>query len=59
VPGDQLIGDVVEVFADNLRLRAYSQHIVADALDQRALPARRDGPECVPGVTGNEAELGG
>jgi len=46
VSGDELAGDVVEVVADNLRLRADSQEIIADTLDQRRLPARRDGREC-------------
>jgi hypothetical protein len=33
VSGDELIGDVVEVVADNLRLRTDAKHIVADAFD--------------------------
>jgi uncharacterized membrane protein YkgB len=36
VTGDQLIGDVVQIIADNLRLRADSQNIIADALDHEA-----------------------
>ena len=55
---DELIGDIVEVTADYLRLGADPQDIVADALDQRGLPARRDGAESVPGVTSDETELG-
>jgi hypothetical protein len=35
VPGDELIGDVIEVVADNIRLRADAESIIADALDQR------------------------
>ena len=50
VSSDKLIGDVVEVIADNLRLRTDSQHIVADTLDERGLPARRYGAESVPCV---------
>ena len=59
MPGDELIGDVVEVVTDNVRLRADVQHIVADALDQRGLPACGDGAERVPGVAGDHAEIGG
>ena len=50
VPGDKLIGNVVQVIAHELRLRTDSQNIVADALDQRGLPARCDGAEGVPCV---------
>ena len=56
--GDELIGDIVEVVSDNLRLRAYSQNIVPNTLDQRRLPARRDGAERVPCVAGDKTELG-
>ena len=59
VLGDELVGDVVEVVADNLRLRADVQHIIADTFDQRGLPACRDGAERVPGVAGDHAELRG
>jgi hypothetical protein len=57
VPSGQLIGDVIEVVADDLRLRANPQNIVADALDQRGLPAGRHGAERVPGMAGDHAEL--
>ena len=57
--GDELIGDVVEVFADDLRLRPDAEHVVAGAPDQRRLPSRRDRAERVPGVAGNQAELRG
>jgi hypothetical protein len=40
VSRDELIGDVVEVVADNLRPRADLQNIIADTFDQRGLPAR-------------------
>jgi hypothetical protein len=33
VLSDELIGNVIEVIADELRLRADSQNIVADPLD--------------------------
>lgn len=59
MPGDELIGDVVEVVADDLRLRADIEHVVADTFDQRRLPAGRDRAERVPGVAGDHAELGG
>ena len=51
--GDEPVGNVVEVVADNLRLRTDSQNVVADTLDKRRLPARRDGAESVPCVAGN------
>jgi hypothetical protein len=44
---DQLIGDVVQVCTDNLRLWADSQDVVAHPLDQSSLPARSDGAEGV------------
>lgn len=56
---DQLIGDIVEVVADNRRLGTDSQEIVADPLDQRRLPACRYRSKCVPGVAGDHAELPG
>ena len=34
VPGDKLIGDIIEVVADDVWPRAYSQHIVADTLNE-------------------------
>ena len=57
VSANELVGDVVEVVADNLRLRTYRQDIVADALDQRRLPARRNGAQSVPCVAGDKTEL--
>src|SRR5579864_5646103 len=59
VLGDQLIGDIVEVVADDLRLRADAQDIVAGTLDQRPLPACGDGAERIPGMAGDQAELRG
>ena len=56
---DELIGNVVQVVANNLRLRADAQDIVADTPDQRSPPARRNGAERVPRVTGDKIELGG
>ena len=56
---DKLFGNVVEVVADNLRLRTDSQHIIADTLDQRGLPARRDGAESVPCMAGDRQSCEG
>jgi hypothetical protein len=50
VSGDELIGDIVQVIADDLWLRADPQHVVAGPLDQRGAPASRDGAERVPGM---------
>ena len=55
--GNKLIGNVAQIIADDLRLRTDSQNIVADTLDQRCLPARRDGAKGIPGVTSDKAEL--
>jgi hypothetical protein len=57
VSGDELVGHVVEVAADYLGLWTHSQDIVTDTLDQRALPARGDGAQCVPGVARDKTEL--
>jgi hypothetical protein len=57
VSRDNLIGNLVEVVADDVWLRADSQDIIADTLDQRRFPARRDRAKCIPCVTGNETEL--
>ena len=58
VPGDELAGNIIQVIADELRLRADSQNIVADPLDQRGFPAGSDGAERVPGMAGDETKLG-
>jgi hypothetical protein len=55
---DKLIGGVIQVIADDLRLRAYSQNIVADP-DQRCFPAGSHGAEPIPCMTGDKAESGG
>jgi hypothetical protein len=54
VPRNELIGNIVEVVADNLRLRSYFQNIVPNTFDQRCLPARGYGAEGVPCVAGDE-----
>ena len=59
VSGDKLIGNVIEVIANELRLRTDSQNIVADPLDQRGFPAGRHGAKRIPCMTGDKAELGG
>ena len=59
MPGDELIGDVIEIIADDLRLRADPQKVVADPLDQRRFPPGRDGAERVPGMARDKAELRG
>jgi hypothetical protein len=59
VSGDKLIGNIIQVIADDLRLRADSQNIVADPLDQGGFPSVRDGAERIPCVTGDKTELGG
>ena len=59
MPSHELIGDVIEVVADDIRLRADPQNIVAGPLDQRRLPAGRHGPKRVPCVAGDKTELRG
>ena len=59
VSSDELIGNVVQVTAYYLGLRADPQKIIADALDQRSPPACRDGGEGVPRVAGDKAQLRG
>ena len=56
---DELIGDVIQVIADDLRLRADPQHIVTGPFDQRGLPAGRHGTQRVPCVAGDQTELRG
>jgi hypothetical protein len=59
VSRDELIGDVVEVIADDLRLRADLQNIVADPFDQRGSPAGRHSAKRVPCVAGDKTESRG
>ncbi len=42
VTSDKLIGHIIEVFADDLRLRTDPQDIIANTFDQCSLPAGRD-----------------
>ena len=46
-----------KVGTDDLRLRADSQKIVANPLDEARFPARSDGAKGVPGMAGDEAEI--
>jgi len=59
VSRDQPIGDVVQVSTDDLWLRADSQEVIANPLDQGSLPARSNGAKGVPGMAGDETELRG
>jgi hypothetical protein len=59
VTGDKLVRDVIEVVADDLRLRANRQNVIAYPLDQRGFPASGHSAECVPGVAGDHAQLRG
>jgi hypothetical protein len=54
VSGDELISDVVEVAANNLRLRADRQNVIAYPFDQRGFPASGHSAE-FPGVAGDHA----
>ena len=59
VTGDKLIGNVVQVIADDLRLRTDSQNIIAGALDQCSFPTGRHSAKRVPCMAGNKAKLRG
>ena len=59
VSGDKLINNVVQVTADDLRLRTDSQNIVARTFDQCSFPAGRHGTKRVPCVAGDQAKLRG
>src|ERR1700744_775968 len=57
ISADQLIRNVVQIFTDDARLGAYPQYVIADPFDQRRVPARRNGSERIPGMTGDKTEL--
>ena len=59
VPRDQLIGDVIESVADNMRLGTDAEQVVAGALDQRGFPTGGDRAQRIPGVAGDQAHVGG
>jgi hypothetical protein len=58
VSRNELIGDVIQVIANDLRLRADPQDSVANTLDQRGVPASCDGTESIPCMAGATTELG-
>ena len=57
VPDDELVGHIIQVIADDLRLRTNIQQVVTDALDQRRLPTGGHCTKRVPGMAGNQAKL--
>ena len=57
--GDKLIGNVIQIIADDLRSRTDSQNIVSNALDQRRFPTGCDGAKRVSCMAGDKTELGG
>jgi hypothetical protein len=59
MPGDELIGNIVEIIADDMRLRTNSENVVPDPFDHRCFPTGSDGAERVPCMTGDKAEPGG
>jgi hypothetical protein len=59
VAGDELLGDVIEIVADDPRLRTDAQYIVADPPDQRRVPAGGHGAECVPRMACDKTKLRG
>ena len=59
VPRDELIGNVIQVIADDVWLRTDPQNTIAGALDQRGFPAGRNRPKRIPGMAGNQTELRG
>ena len=56
---DELIRDIVQIVADELRLRPDAQKFIAGALDQRGAPAGGHRAQRVPGMTGDQKKLGG
>ena len=56
VSGNELIGDTVQIIADDLRLRADSQDIVAGAPDQRCFPPSRHRAKRVPCMARDKTE---
>jgi hypothetical protein len=59
VPGDELIGNVVQVAANNLRLRTDSQKIIAGPLNERCVPASSNRSKHVPAMAGDHTQIGG
>jgi len=54
---DELIGNIVKIIADDVRLRTDAQNFIANALDERGFPAGRYCAKCIPGVAGYETKL--
>jgi hypothetical protein len=44
VTDDELVGDVVQVRADDLRLRTDAEHVIPRSLDQSGLPTAATAP---------------
>jgi hypothetical protein len=57
VSRDELIGNVIQVIADDLRLKADPQNIVDNTLDQRGSSASRNSTKSVPCMAGDKTEL--
>src|SRR5215472_8313790 len=57
VSGDQLIGDVAEIVADDLRLGTHRQHIVPGPADESGLPSGGDCAQRVPGMASDKTKL--
>jgi hypothetical protein len=57
VPGDEFIGDVVEIVADNVRLRPEPQHIIPNAPNESGFPPCRDCAQSVPGMGSDQAKF--
>jgi hypothetical protein len=57
VPSDELVGDIVEIVADDVRLRADPQDVIPDAPDQSSFPPGRHRAQRVPGMASDKAKL--
>src|SRR5262249_25260188 len=55
--GDELIGNVIQVVADDLRLRPNLQNIVTGPPNQRCFPSGRHGSERIPRMAGDKTKL--
>jgi hypothetical protein len=55
--GDQLVGDLTEVRAGNLRLGSDVQERIARPQDKRSLPTRRDRTQSVPGMASDQTDF--
>ncbi|MGY4331838.1 hypothetical protein ACVWWG_006255 [Bradyrhizobium sp. LB7.2] len=57
--GDELLDNIDEIAADDLRLRTNSEDIVAGPPDKRSFPTGRHRTQGIPSVAGDHAELRG